>query len=319
MAERLQRCWHKHLGGPGQSITGRGSFPPSAAPPSRITPKLLRPLEGTASPAAARYPARAALLLTRDLNTPYLCFSNVNGEGSSLSPGNTTSESPCSKPSAAAAAAKPGSPAALGRFYISSHWQVRWEQLCELLLRGCCRLSPRVAHTPVQRPARTCLGSAWGSDAGPPGSPGVLCPMYPAVTAQEGLRQTHIAQRGGVQVWQALTPLLGEKSRVVQKHKKEEEPVVPWEISCAVLPQMWWHWLSPVLALAWPDTAVPVPTPLWRAAGEAPISAVPFLSIPGQKPSASISVATGETHTFAAQREVLLLHPSLFWLPPVFV
>lgn len=111
-------------------------------------------------------------------------------------------------------------------------------------------------------------------------TPGVLWPTSPAGTAQEGPRQGHVAQQGGVWVQQALTPLLGEKGRVIQEGKNEEEPMAPWEISCAALPQMWWHWLSPVLALAQPDVAVPVPEPLWRGAGEGLLSALPFLCAP---------------------------------------
>ena len=168
-----------------------------------------------------------------------------------------------------------------GGFRSPPTGKVRWEQLYELLLWGCCGLSPRGARTPAQRPACACLGSVWGCKAGRPGSPGVPCPMYPGVTAQEGLRQRHVAQRGGVRIQQALTPLLGEKGRVIQEGKNEEEPVAPWEISsCAALPQMWWHWLSPVPALAWPDVAVPVPAPLRRGAGEALLSVVPLLRAP---------------------------------------
>ena len=145
---------------------------------------------------------------------------------------------------------------------------------------------------------------------------GVLCPMYPAVTARGAEAETRSPARG-VQVRPALNPLLSEKDRVIREGKKEEEPFLPWDISSsAALPQRWWHQLSP--ALAWPDTVVPVPAPLWRGA-EVPIPAVPFPSIPGEKPSTSISVAAGEKHTFAAQRGAPLLCPLLFWLPSVFV
>lgn len=211
MAERLRR-W-QHLEADRTKQPREGKFPST----SRITPKFLHTLEGTASPVADHCPARAASLLTRDPNTSHICFSTADGEeegeGSSLSPGNPALRVPAANPLLLPSLV----PSCSGEVCVSSCGWVGWDQLREMLW------AVPAGSTYPGTTACPCLPGIYER------SPGVLCPLHPAVTVREGPRQRH-----GVQVPQAQAPLLGKKGRVIQESKYEEKLLVPWEISAAL-------------------------------------------------------------------------------------
>lgn len=122
-AERLRRWWHLEADRTKQPRVGK--FPST----SRITPKFLHTLEGTASPVADHCPARAASLLTRDPNTSHICFSTADGEGSSLSPGNPALRVPAANPLLLPSLV----PSCSGEVGVSSRGWVGWDQLREML------------------------------------------------------------------------------------------------------------------------------------------------------------------------------------------